>query len=739
MRPVIRSLFSFPSRRFVRFLMLPLPLVLLGLCLALAPSPARCADSVAWTSDGGTYLLATGFGNVSADGTTVVGYVSNEAALWSDGTLTGLGFLDTTGTYEFSRAYGVSADGSVVVGDSSDSDNKTQAFRWSGGTMTGLGFLDTTYKYSSATGVSANGSVVVGDSSDSADNRRAFRWTESSGVMTDLGTLGGHDRSGANAVSADGLVVVGDCYDSGYSNYEAFRWVSDGTATGGTMASLGFLDTSGTYTVSHAYGVSSDGSVVVGYSYDSDDNVQAFRWVSDGSASGGSMAGLGFLSSVSKWSQAIAVSTNGSVVVGKSYDDGGDSHAFYWTESSGMVTLASLLAAGGVDLTGWVLEEASGVSGDGTIIVGADTHGGPVYIARISGGVAGLTTTESLYQSLATMGQVGPAVSSMGQLSMSRLGGVAQGMGSHFAVAGPGAGTGAGPGAGPDTGARSGNESGLSSGDEMTGTLELWGIGSLGTNTELDGGDFGLHGGLGLTWHNGGEWSFGGGVFGDSRELDTDYTGSQRIEALGPGVFAVYSPQGTGLEFSVSALWQTVDLELTRGYMNGAGSATSSGNADAEVFGLSGRVQWTKDVNETLALTPFGEYTWQSVHIDSYTESDGPFPASFDSRNEESNSIRTGLRADVALFDKVGTWVWAAWDHRFEDTSSAMGGTTTGLGAFSYAGSKLDQDWADLGVGASWQLSERMTANASLGAAMGCDDDSVSDLTASVGFTYQLW
>ncbi|MFN9735084.1 MAG: HAF repeat/PEP-CTERM domain-containing protein, partial [Microcystis sp.] len=61
-----------------------------------------------------------------------------------------------------SRATGVSADGSVVVGRGF-SANGGQAFRWTQGTgMVGLGDLPEGIFYSSAAGVSADGSVVVG-------------------------------------------------------------------------------------------------------------------------------------------------------------------------------------------------------------------------------------------------------------------------------------------------------------------------------------------------------------------------------------------------------------------------------------------------------------------------------------------------------------------------------------------------------------------------------------------------
>ena len=60
--------------------------------------------------------------------------------------------------------------------------------------------------YSIAYGVSADGSVVVGYS-NTGSATHAFRWT-SAGGMVDIGTLGGAN-SVANGVSADGSVVVG--------------------------------------------------------------------------------------------------------------------------------------------------------------------------------------------------------------------------------------------------------------------------------------------------------------------------------------------------------------------------------------------------------------------------------------------------------------------------------------------------------------------------------------------------
>jgi probable HAF family extracellular repeat protein len=72
----------------------------------------------------------------------------------------GLGDL-SGGTFE-SAAYGVSADGSVVIGGA-DSTSGDEAFRWTqAGGMVGLGDLPGGAFGSRAYGVSADGSVVVG-------------------------------------------------------------------------------------------------------------------------------------------------------------------------------------------------------------------------------------------------------------------------------------------------------------------------------------------------------------------------------------------------------------------------------------------------------------------------------------------------------------------------------------------------------------------------------------------------
>ena len=319
---------------------------------------------------GSVHILDSRAFGVSADGSVVIGHSSSasgvEAFRWTrQGGMIGLG--DLAGGDFTSYAHGASGDGSVVVGTSASASGD-EAFRWtSEDGMVGLGDFPGGWFFSDAYDVSADGSVVVGVS-NSASGQEAFRWT-SDGGMVGLGDLAGGDFSSvATSVSADGSVVVGKSFSG--MGQEAFRWTSDGG-----MVGLG--DLAGGSFHSYAYDVSADGSVVVGVS-NSASGQEAFRWTSDGG-----MVGLGDLPGGDFGSQALGVSSDGAVVVGWSYLASGD-EAFQWTSEYGMQTVASILTAAGVDITGWELRWALDISADGNTIVGYGINPDGYYEAWIA-------------------------------------------------------------------------------------------------------------------------------------------------------------------------------------------------------------------------------------------------------------------------------------------------------------------------------------------------------------------
>ena len=166
----------------------------------------------------------------------------------------GLGFSTTQGVARESRAYGVSADGSVVaVGSGFTCCIASQAMRWT--EASGLVPLSSGIAGSPAAayGVSGDGRVLVGRD----DSRQATRWTATGSVQ--LGLLPGGFSSWASGTNFDGSVVVGYSGSRRFPSYgEAFRWTSAARLMplGALAGALG----------SEAYGTNADGTVVVGYS-----------------------------------------------------------------------------------------------------------------------------------------------------------------------------------------------------------------------------------------------------------------------------------------------------------------------------------------------------------------------------------------------------------------------------------------------------------------------------------------
>lgn len=348
----------------MRFVLLPIEMFIGLVCplAAFAASFTPLGDL-----PGGTFH--SGAHGVSADGSTVVGYAlsasGTEAFVWDAANgMTGLGHLPDTicpatkpGESCQSQAVGVSADGSIVAGWSSPGSG-VEAFRWDATNgMTGLGFIPGGI-ISEATGISADGSTVVGWSRHTGSNQ-AFLWDAANGMQVLVG------MREANGISADGSTVVGwsrsGSPDQTGSIDEAVAW----DATNG-IAGLGFMP-GGTFTA--ATGVSADGSTVVGVGDSASGSREAFVW---DAASG--MEGLGDLPGGSFWSAALGVSADGSTVVGWSIGASANREAFLWDATNGMQSLQVVLSALDVDLTGWQLKEATGISADGNTIVGYGTN-----------------------------------------------------------------------------------------------------------------------------------------------------------------------------------------------------------------------------------------------------------------------------------------------------------------------------------------------------------------------------
>lgn len=311
-------------------------------------------------------------------------------------TVTNCGTASGTTT---SRAFGISADGTAIIGTQYFSNGQYNAFRWTAaGGFQALGIPGLIIGY----GISGDGSVCTGFRV--SPSALAFIWTQATGPQT-MPTLANELNSSAYGISADGGTIVGECLIFGGGGYHAWRYADaygkqeiPMAATATTASAFGISADASTIVgrFSHADGstgeawrwtesegmvgigtlaggtdatanaADADGSVIVGWSDDSGGADRAFRW------EGGAMESLGTLGTDTV-SFGYAVNGDGRIVGGMSgigaLDDT-TSHAFVWVAGRGMLDLREEFIAQGGNATGWVFNSVRGVSADGSAICG---------------------------------------------------------------------------------------------------------------------------------------------------------------------------------------------------------------------------------------------------------------------------------------------------------------------------------------------------------------------------------
>jgi probable HAF family extracellular repeat protein len=325
------------------------------------------------------------------------------------------------GSNTFSSGYGVSEDGSVVVGHSGNNyyyGSSSHAFRWT--SESGIQDLDPLAPAAGAYGISSDGTVIVGG--ETSGSVKAVRWGASTSSVTDQLYHGGE----CYALSHDGNMAIGWSASGGagggggafrphrairYSNNgghleyvdtpalnsvaatnsEALATNTDGSVVagwaviGGVQRAFVWNSTDNMTPITPgagiANGVSGDGSVVVG-DYQVGSTRHAFRWT----AAGG-LVDLGTLPGNVR-SVAFAISTDGSTIVGMSATTaaGANQHAFVWRSDTGMQDLNSVLVA--KTPAGYTLTEARAVNSTGTVIAGGSKTPGGGVEAWVATGVS---------------------------------------------------------------------------------------------------------------------------------------------------------------------------------------------------------------------------------------------------------------------------------------------------------------------------------------------------------------
>ncbi len=335
------------------------------LATAVYGGNANAQASLEILTDTSTGAHINGPYGISADGSTLIGRTIDPAhpqlnqmpLYWTEEESFSIGPPPAWAHDGESRA--VSADGSVVAVAFHEAlgqvaGNRSEVFRWDAvNGLVSLGDLPGGPYISYVSGISADGSVIVGSGTIGPNTvygtRRAVRWT--SAGIEELPINAPSLFSAAFSVSADGEVIAGTAIGGG--GIEAFRYTD---ADGATF--LGDLPGGVHTSVSSA--MSDDGTAIGGWG-STPAGHEAYLWTEETG-----MVGLGHLAgSTSDYSVVYDISANGKIAIGGDQTFYGF-EPFVWDHAHGMRGLRDVIESYGIDLSEWQwLGKARGISEDG--------------------------------------------------------------------------------------------------------------------------------------------------------------------------------------------------------------------------------------------------------------------------------------------------------------------------------------------------------------------------------------
>jgi len=130
------------------------------------------------------------------------------------------------------------------------------------------------------------------------------------------------------------------------------------------------------------------------------------------------------------------------------------------------------------------------------------------------------------------------------------------------------------------------------------------------------------------------------------------------------------------------------DADLDRRYINAGLIDSSTGSTEIDSFAFRLRADWIAYENEKIRITPRASFTWSQTDSESFTETGGGFPVSYDAQSSYQRELRVGLDTDYRLTKKTSLRGILEYFYTW-DNSTSISGEIAGITPFSFAGSDL--------------------------------------------------
>ncbi|MEQ1509555.1 MAG: autotransporter domain-containing protein [Sphingopyxis sp.] len=382
---------------------------------ASQPSASCIVPAVAET---GTFANA-----ISGDGQIVVGFGNRSACAnaWRNGVPQLLNDPNSNPTVGgMVQASSTNTDGSIIVGDARGTgfgSGYNQTTIWTATTgfynppevvagsrqAIGSGYVNANGTYFALNVSDYTRNTISGDFSQYSGRIAAYRWSPVSGYEA-IGSLGSRYDMVATGIDAAGSAIAGTAIDPATGTDRiAFVWRAASGLT--SLSHLSNNPAGGVSAASTAEAISRDGTTIVGRSLDASGFSQAAFWRNS------TITGLGFLPGLSPTqtglfadnaTKAQAVNADGSIIVGTTGSgfQNPTSLAWRWTSASGMQDLNLFATNAGINLGGYVLTDAVGLSDSGQYITGNSFNAAQSqsrgYVLSIAQAPTTLSTTSRL-------------------------------------------------------------------------------------------------------------------------------------------------------------------------------------------------------------------------------------------------------------------------------------------------------------------------------------------------------